>query len=147
MFKFAGTFLTHQTLFSLQVEDGLYIEDPVVMGKVLHNCEPNMICNMNDFTFIASRDIIAGEWLTMDYETTEDILWRNFECCCGTRSCRGLIKGRKVPLVVDSTPPMDPFFDLHNILIKGFSPGTSADPQVGCAARQVECASGVISHF
>jgi hypothetical protein len=30
----------------------------------------------------------------MDYETTEDELFRAFNCACGSVSCRGQIKGK-----------------------------------------------------
>lgn len=37
--------------------------------------------------------IVPGEYLTMDYETTEEELFREFTCCCGSDKCRGLIQG------------------------------------------------------
>lgn len=94
VFKFWGPALGEQTLFTLQKAPGLYIEDPLVMGKVLHSCDPNMSCDMKTQTFTALRDIAKGEYLTMDYETTEDELFRSFNCGCGASACRGAIKGR-----------------------------------------------------
>lgn len=94
VFKFHGPTLTEQTLFTLQQAPGVYVEDPIVMGKVLHSCDPNMECDVMSLTFTATRDIAAGEYLTMDYETTEDELFRSFHCQCGAKNCRGMIKGR-----------------------------------------------------
>ncbi|GEM_PF-1231799 len=94
VFTFAGTVLPHQTLFTLQIEPGKYLEDPLVMGKVLHSCDPNMVCNMDHLTFWAVKPIRANDYLFMDYETTEDKLFRHFECCCGAPDCRGQIRGR-----------------------------------------------------
>jgi len=94
VFAFTGVLLNEQTLYTLQYRPGHYIHDPLVMGKVLHSCEPNMACNMEARTFTALRDIGAGEYLTMDYETTEDVLFRPFHCGCGSAKCRGLIQGR-----------------------------------------------------
>ncbi len=96
VFRFAGSVVTRQTLFSLQIEPGKYLDDPLVMGKVLHSCEPNMRCDMKTLTFHAIRNISSGEFLTMDYESTEDELFQPFLCYCGSSQCRGLIKGRKV---------------------------------------------------
>lgn len=94
VFRFFGPVLREQTLFTLQKAPGVYVEDPLVMGKVLHACDPNMICNVIDQVFVATRAIAAGEYLTMDYETTEDELFRSFTCQCGSPKCRAVIKGR-----------------------------------------------------
>ncbi len=96
VFSFTGPVMTEQTLYTLQIEPGKYLSDPLVMGKVLHACDPNMECDMRTLTFTARRDIAAGEMLTMDYETTEDELFRPFFCGCGAASCRGWIRGRAV---------------------------------------------------
>ena len=93
IFSFRGEELPYQTLFTLQIERGRYLHDPFFMGKVLHSCEPNMRCDMRTFTFTALRDILPGEYLTMDYDTTEEELFRSFHCGCGSAACRGLIRG------------------------------------------------------
>lgn len=95
VFRFYGPSVQEQTLYTLQSSPGHYISDPLVMGKVLHSCDPNMSCDMRTQTFTARRAIKVGEFLTMDYETTEDELFRSFYCGCGTALCRGLIRGRK----------------------------------------------------
>ena len=95
VFRFYGQPVHEQTLYTLQRSPGHYISDPIVMGKVLHACDPNMACDMRTLTFSARRDIAAGDFLTMDYETTEDELFRAFNCACGASSCRGLIRGRR----------------------------------------------------
>lgn len=95
VFTFAGPILDHQTLFTLQVEPGVYIEDPLVMGKVLHSCDPNMIADMSRRTFWACKPIRANDYLFMDYESTEDELFRGFSCACGAEHCRGSIRGRR----------------------------------------------------
>ncbi len=50
---------------------------------------------MTEFELWALRDIDAGQALTMDYAQTEDILFRQFPCLCGTPNCRFWITGRK----------------------------------------------------
>ncbi len=94
VFTFTGPIVSEQTLYTLQIEPGKYVSDPLVMGKVLHSCDPNMDCDMRTLTFTARRDIAAGEMLTMDYESTEDELYRQFFCGCGAATCRGWIRGR-----------------------------------------------------
>lgn len=95
VFKFVGWFLNEQTLFSLQYVSGMYLHDPFFMGKVLHSCDPNMVCDMSTQTFTALRQIRTFELLTMDYETTEEYLFRGFWCECGSPSCKGWIEGGK----------------------------------------------------
>ncbi|HPH01807.1 MAG TPA: SET domain-containing protein-lysine N-methyltransferase [Spirochaetota bacterium] len=95
VFVFTGALLSEQTLFTLQLQPGFYIHDPIVMGKVLHSCSPNTSCDMATRTFTAVKDIAPGDFITMDYETTEDVLFRPFHCACGAPECRGLIRGKK----------------------------------------------------
>jgi len=95
VFKFTGKILSEQTLYTLQEAPGRYVEDPMVMGKILHSCDPNMECDMTTRTFRARKPISPNDYLTMDYESTEDELFRSFQCRCGAPDCRGLIRGKK----------------------------------------------------
>jgi hypothetical protein len=108
VFTFAGSILPYQTLFTLQIAPGRYIEDPLVMGKVLHSCDPNMVCSMGQLTFWAIKPIRAGEYLYMDYESTEDELYRHFDCCCGAPACRGRIRGRRYLTAAERSAILDP---------------------------------------
>jgi tyrocidine synthetase-3 len=94
LFHFQGRLLNYQSLFTLQKRPGLYIEDPYFMGKILHSCDPNVYVDMETQIFRAVRAIKAGEFITMDYESTEDELFRSFYCQCGSDNCRGYIAGR-----------------------------------------------------
>lgn len=104
VFRFTGEFSNEITLFSLQVRPGLHVIDPYVMGKVLHSCDPNMSADMSTLTFTATRNIAVGEYLTMDYDTTEDVLFRPFECHCGAENCRGIISGKLAPVAMEQNP-------------------------------------------
>lgn len=95
VFCFTGTLTTEMTLYTLQVRPGLHLHDPYFMGKVLHSCDPNMSCDMETRTFTARKEIKPGDYLTMDYDTTEEILFREFTCHCGSPNCRGRIRGSK----------------------------------------------------
>ena len=84
LFRMNGTLTTEMTLHSLQMAPGLHLDDPYFAGKVLHSCEPNSWLDVETRIYFATRDIAAGELLTMDYDETEDILFRAFDCCCGS---------------------------------------------------------------
>ncbi len=94
VFRFAGLMLDEITLFTLQLKPGRHLHDPFFMGKILHCCTPNMLCDMESRTFVAIRDISPREFLTMDYESTEDVLSRPFECQCNSPECRHYIMGK-----------------------------------------------------
>ena len=57
-----------------------------------HSCEPN-IAIQGQIVFVAMRDIEAGEELTHDWATTDDLDYE-MACNCGTPSCRGTITGK-----------------------------------------------------
>ncbi|MBF0274992.1 MAG: hypothetical protein HQK84_07150 [Nitrospinae bacterium] len=76
----------------------MYIEAPGWVGRVLHSCNPNSIVDMRYNSFTARRNIKRGEFVTMDYDTTEDELFRPFECHCNAVNCRGFIQGRNSQL-------------------------------------------------
>jgi len=101
VFVFTGFFISEITLFTLQVRPGLYIHDPFFMGKVLHRCDPNCDVDMETRSFHARRPIQAGDWITMNYEQTEDELFRAFRCDCGDRPCEDYERGR---LIVGRAP-------------------------------------------
>jgi hypothetical protein len=47
------------------------------------------------FELWALKDIEVGEALSMDYASTEDVLFKQFPCLCGAGNCRGWITGRR----------------------------------------------------
>lgn len=57
-----------------------------------HSCEPN-IALQGQIVFVAMRDIAAGEELTHDWATTDDLTYE-IECHCGRPSCRGTLTGK-----------------------------------------------------
>ncbi len=93
VFTFTGFLVSEVTQFSLRLADDLHVHDPYFYGKLLHSCDPNMSCEVSTRTFTAIKPIAVSEPITMDYETTEAVLFRAFECSCGAPTCRGLIKG------------------------------------------------------
>lgn len=66
-------------------------EEDKIKLFVNHSCDPN--CGMHgEITFIAIRDISAGEELTIDYAFVDDEEY-SFECHCGSPNCRHIVTG------------------------------------------------------
>jgi len=81
--------------FSLQIDDDLFLtprhsdeyDDMVV--HINHSCEANVGFRGN-VTYVAMRDIHAGEELCHDYATARLAPYR-LECECGMPACRGTV--------------------------------------------------------
>lgn len=95
MARFSGVVRHDLALHTLQISERVHLYDPWFLGMLLHSCSPNVQLDMQGFELWAARDIAVGDWLTMDYASTEDRLFRQFPCQCGTQNCRGWITGRK----------------------------------------------------
>lgn len=99
-----GHILTRKELFSssiinsyLPISDNYFIgaisseEEPLIKLYNNHSCDPN--CGMHgEITFIAIRDIMAGEELTIDYAFIDNEDY-SFECHCGSQMCRHIVTG------------------------------------------------------
>ncbi|TWT34003.1 hypothetical protein KOR34_38390 [Posidoniimonas corsicana] len=94
LFRMNGVLRDYVTQFTLQVGPNQHLDDPYVAGKVLHSCDPNCRLDPSTRRYLAVRDIEPGELLTMDYDLTEDYLFKAFECRCGADRCRGYVAGR-----------------------------------------------------
>ena len=57
-----------------------------------HSCNPNLGIR-GEITFVAMRDIRAGEELTHDWAMTDDDDY-SIECKCGTSNCRKILTGK-----------------------------------------------------
>ncbi len=82
----------------IQIADDLFLaasdeaEYESVMLFLNHSCEPN-VGFAGNVVLVAMRDIDAGEEITTDYALFDDYDGQ-LDCRCGTRSCRGVIRGR-----------------------------------------------------
>jgi uncharacterized protein len=82
----------------IQISDDLFIapvEQAQREGSMLytnHSCDPN-IAIQGQIVFVAMRDIAAGEELTHDWATADDLDYE-MECNCGSPSCRGIVTGK-----------------------------------------------------
>ena len=91
----AGEIIHDIRQHSLQIEQGVHLYDIYFSGYFLHSCSPNIELDMKNMLVSAVRDIHPGDFLYMDYAQTEDVLFRQFPCSCGSENCRGWITGRK----------------------------------------------------
>jgi len=81
----------------IQIDNDLFIApvtDEEREGSMLysnHSCNPNLGMR-GEITFVAMRDIRAGEELTHDWATTDDDDY-SVECKCGAPNCRKILTG------------------------------------------------------
>ena len=82
----------------IQIDDNLFIapvadeECELSMLYLNHSCNPNLGVR-GEITFVAMRDIKAGEELTHDWATTDDDDY-SVECKCGSSDCRKVLTGK-----------------------------------------------------
>jgi SET domain-containing protein len=82
----------------IQIGDDLFIApvtDEEREGSMLysnHSCDANLGLR-GEITFVAMRDIHAGEELTHDWCTTDDDNY-SVECNCGAPNCRKILTGK-----------------------------------------------------
>lgn len=93
--KMAGEVIDAIRQHTLQVKPNKHLYDPYFSGYFLHSCAPNISLNMKTLTVTALEDIAENSFLYMDYAETEDYLFKQFPCSCGSSSCRGWVSGRK----------------------------------------------------
>ncbi len=93
--RLTGTVLPYRTQHTLQINPGVHLLDLEFVGYLAHSCAPNVFVDMQALEVWALEDIPAQGSLTMDYASTEDFLYRQFPCLCGSSNCRGWITGRK----------------------------------------------------
>lgn len=82
----------------IQIGEDLFVA-PVNHGERVgsmlytnHSCDPN-IAIRGQIVFVAMRDIAAGEELTHDWATADDLDYE-LDCNCGSDQCRGTITGK-----------------------------------------------------
>lgn len=91
----AGEIVNDIRQHTLQISADKHLFDPYFSGYFLHSCSPNISLDMAKMTVTALKNISADSYLYMDYAETEDVLFKQFPCSCGSRNCRGWITGRK----------------------------------------------------
>jgi hypothetical protein len=82
----------------IQIDDDLFIAPVTSEERELSMLYSNHSCNANlgirgEITFVAMRDIHAGEELTHDWAMTDDDDY-SVQCRCGAPNCRKIITGK-----------------------------------------------------
>lgn len=88
-----GQFIHDIRQHSLQIDDETHLYDVYFSGYFLHSCEPNVTLDMKNLMVHALKPIKAYDFLYMDYAETEQKLYKQFPCSCGSAQCRGWITG------------------------------------------------------
>jgi SET domain-containing protein len=82
----------------IQIDDGLFIAPVTDAERELSMLYSNHSCDANlgmrgEITFVAKRDIHAGEELAHDWAMTDDDEY-SVECKCGAPNCRKILTGK-----------------------------------------------------
>lgn len=88
--------LSDRTLHSIQINLNRHVllDEPTVFLN--HCCFPNVGVRNNQYNgydFIALADIVEGEEIVYDYETTETAFSAKFQCQCCSSNCRKQLRG------------------------------------------------------
>jgi hypothetical protein len=93
--KFTGQLMNKILQHTLQVSATSHVHDPYFIGLLTHSCAPNCLLDMQQLEILALTDISAGAILSVDYALTEDVLYQQFPCTCGSAHCRRWVTGRR----------------------------------------------------
>ncbi|CAA7622094.1 SET domain-containing protein-lysine N-methyltransferase [Magnetospirillum sp. SS-4] len=93
--RFTGILSNRVLQHTLQVSPDTHLHDPYFVGMMTHSCSPNCVLDMHRLEIWSLSDVAPGELLTIDYAVTEDVLFRQFPCHCGSSRCRKWITGRR----------------------------------------------------
>ena len=75
-----------------------------------HSCSPNAYFNIENLTLLAKKNILKGQEINFNYNTTEYEMASPFTCYCQSANCLGTIKGynylsyTEKNKIADSTP-------------------------------------------
>ncbi|MCI0993564.1 lysine methyltransferase [Pseudomonas corrugata] len=97
MCRVSGLLVGRRRPHTVQVLPDIHMYDPHFAGLLLHSCNPNVFLDMSELWLWALTPIHAGDCLTMDHASTEQKLYRQFACRCGSSNCHGWITGYDEP--------------------------------------------------
>ena len=97
MCRVSGLIVSRRRLHTLQILPDIHMYDPRFAGLLQHSCSPNVFLDMSELWLWALTTIEEGDCLTMDYASTEQKLYRQFACRCGSSNCHGWITGYDEP--------------------------------------------------
>ncbi|MGV1014625.1 MAG: SET domain-containing protein [Methyloceanibacter sp.] len=80
---------------TVQIEEGLYLSSSTAADPpdfINHSCEPNAGLE-GQIAIVALQRILPGQEVTIDYAMCDGSPYDEFDCACGTPSCRGRVTG------------------------------------------------------
>ncbi len=81
---------------TVQIGESEHIElSPAYLECVNHSCDPNSFFDVDTKTFVAVKNIKAGEEFAFFYPSSEWDMDQAFQCNCGSAQCLGMIRGAK----------------------------------------------------
>jgi hypothetical protein len=80
---------------SIQIGLDSHIELDSELVYMNHSCSPTVFVDTVNFELIALSDLQSGDLVTFFYPSTEWVMDKPFECCCGSTNCLGFISGAK----------------------------------------------------
>lgn len=114
--QMTGDIISDIRQHSLQIDESTHLYDTYFSGYFLHSCEPNITLDMKNLTVHALQPIKAFEFLYMDYAETEEKLFKQFPCSCGSAKCRGWITGHN-ETINENDPLFISFTQLRKIAV------------------------------
>jgi uncharacterized protein len=94
----SGYALSERRQHTLQLSSRIHLYDCWFSGLFLHSCKPNVFLDLHYLEVWTLHEISAGTQLTIDYASTEEVIYKQFACTCHEINCRGWITGCNEPL-------------------------------------------------
>ena len=85
--------VSERTYLSVQVSETEDVDDPYVLARLNHSCDPNVFVDAEKRHVEALKDIEVGTVLTFFYPQTEWHMSSPFDCHCKADACLGSING------------------------------------------------------
>ncbi|KIQ59973.1 MULTISPECIES: SET domain-containing protein [Pseudomonas] len=95
--RVSGLLVGRRGPHTLQILPDVHMYDPHFAGLLEHSCNPNVFLDMSELWLWALTRIVRGDSLTTDRASTEQKLYRQFACRCGSSNCHGWITGYDEP--------------------------------------------------
>jgi hypothetical protein len=94
VFVLTGEIVGEPSKYTIQLDEHRHVLTHTSAWQYMnHACQLNVRIDVKRREMIALRDIVAGEELTFNYNTTEWDMASPFDCACGAPHCAGTIRG------------------------------------------------------
>ena len=104
LFRIEGRTTDRPSRYSVQIDEHVHLEPDSELGPdkvsnghywrfMNHSCEPNAVIEGREI--VARRNMVPGDAVTFDYNSTEWEIAEPFRCHCGSPNCLKEIRGFK----------------------------------------------------